>query len=196
MPMMPTPRIILLALLTVGPLLQGCAPLLFGGAVTGAAVAHDRRNVTTFVQDQAVEMELAQSLHDDPILKDSHVSVTSINRRVLLSGEVPTREAGVRAAELARAHPKVERVHNELVIAPAASLAQRATDSATTARVKSSLFKVDLPGFDPTRVKVVTERGTVYLMGLLRAAEAEAATERARRVGGVRKVVRVFELVD
>lgn len=175
---------------------QACAPLLVGGAATGVAVAHDRRSAGTVLGDQNIELSIRKRLLGDEIFKGSHINVTSYNNVVLLTGEVPTREAGLQAAQVARDTDKVRQVHNELVIAEPSSVAARSNDSLITAGVKSSLLAVNQPGFDPTRVEVTTERNVVYLMGLVSRAEADDATDRARRVTGVSKVVRLFEFVD
>jgi osmotically-inducible protein OsmY len=175
--------------------LQGCAPLLVGGAATGVAMAHDRRSAGTVLSDENIELSIRRWIAEDKTFAGSHINVTSYNNIVLLTGEVPTREIGLKAAKLARETSKVRQVHNELVIAEPSSLAARSNDGLITAGVKSMLLGVDQPGFDPTRVKVVTERNVVYLMGLLKQAEADQASERARRVQGVSKVIRLFEII-
>lgn len=177
-------------------LLQGCVPLVVGGAAATTAVIHDRRTPTTVLDDQTIEASVRKRIGAEPAFSEAHINVNSYNNAVLLTGEVPSREAGVKAAELVRGVDKVRKIHNELVIAPASTLAQRSSDTLITTGVKSSLFTVDLPKFDPTRVKVVTERGVVYLLGLVSAQEADAATDRARRVNGVQKVVRLFEITE
>lgn len=175
--------------------LQGCVPLAVGGAATGVAMAHDRRSAGTILGDQKIELAIRERILADAALKGSHISTTSYNHVVLLTGEVPSREAGRAAARIARESSNVRQVHNELVIAEPSSLSARANDSLITSGVKTLLLKVDLPGFDPTRVKVVTERNVVYLMGLVTLQEADAASEQARQVSGVAKVVRLFEII-
>jgi osmotically-inducible protein OsmY len=192
---MKTSRAIALAL-TAALGLQACVPLGVGGAATGVAVAHDRRSAGTILGDQNIELGIRERILDAASLKGSHVNITSYNHIVLLTGEVPSREAGLKAAQIARDTSKVRQVHNELVIAEPSSLAARGNDSLITSGVKTLLLKVDLPGFDPTRIKVVTERNVVYLMGLVTPAEADAASEQARQVSGVSKVVRLFEMVQ
>jgi len=191
---MPTIRpVLILVLLSL--VLQGCVPLVIGGAATGVAVVHDRRSAATILSDQDIELGIRQRLKKDPAFEGSHINVTSYNNIVLLTGEVPSREVGLAAERIAQETSKVRQVHNELVIGPPSSLAARSNDGLLTAGVKSMLLGVDLPGFDPTRVKVVTERKAVYLMGLVTAAEADAASEQARRVTGVAKVIRLFEII-
>jgi osmotically-inducible protein OsmY len=175
--------------------LQACVPLVVGGAATGAAVVHDRRSSGTILGDQGIELGIRRSLAGDKRIQGSHINITSYNHVVLLTGEVPDRETGLAAGRIARAADKVRQVHNELVITEPSSLAARSNDSLITGGVKSTLLAVDLPGFDPTRVKVVTERNVVYLLGLVTREEADAVSDRARRVSGVEKVVRLFEII-
>lgn len=175
--------------------LQACVPLAVGGAATGVAFAHDRRSAGTILGDQKIEFGIRERILDTEQLQGSHINITSYNHIVLLSGEVPDREAGLAAARIAREANNVRQVHNELVVAKPSSVTARANDSLITSGVKTLLLKVDLPGFDPTRVKVVTERNVVYLMGLVSSDEADAASEQARQVSGVAKVVRLFEII-
>jgi osmotically-inducible protein OsmY len=176
-------------------LAAGCAPLVVGtAAVTGAAVAHDRRSAGTVLDDQTIEFQALGNLHaDKELYRQAHVNVTSYNRVALLTGEAPTEELKKRAAEIVRGIEKVRRVHNEIAIAAPSSFTSRSADTLLTGRVKAAM--VGIKGFDPTRVKVVTENGVVYLMGLVTRAEAETATEAARTTSGVQRVVRIFEYV-
>lgn len=178
-------------------ILSGCAGVVIGGTATGASVVHDRRTAGTMVEDQAIEFKAIDAFSKDPAFEDAHINVTSYNTAVLLSGEVPTPELRRRAAEIVGRIDRVKKVYNELVVAPPSPLASRGTDTWITTKVKASLFRVDgFPDFDPTRVKVVTERGIVYLMGLLRPREAEAVTGTVRRISGVQKVVKLFEYIE
>lgn len=179
-------------------LLSGCAPLIVGGAAGGAAVAHDRRGFHTMLQDQGIEMNvLGYVLDHETLLQQTHINVTSYNHVVLLTGEVTKRNQATEIADYARGLKESRRVYNELAVMPESSLISRSRDSFLTAKVKADLFGVrNLPGFDPTRVKVVTERNVVYLMGLVSHAEADASSDVARRVNGVAKVVRLFEYTD
>jgi osmotically-inducible protein OsmY len=179
--------------------LTGCAGVVIGGAAVGAAsIAHDRRSTGTIVEDQSIEFKVFDQLSkDEELAKNSHINVTSYNKAVLLSGEVVTPKQRQKAEDIARRVENVKHVHNELVIAPPSSLSERSNDTLLTSKVKASLFEIDgIAGFDPTRVKVVTERGTVYLFGLLTQAEAEATTSTVRRVAGVQKVVKLFEYIN
>lgn len=183
------------ALLAIGLQLQGCAPLVVGTAATGATVAHDRRTTGSFVEDQSIELKAKAELSKDPELdKQAHLNVTSFNQVVLLSGETPTEAMRQRAQDIVSRIDKVRRVHNELLVAAPSSMMTRSSDTLITAKVKTSLFSIKgMEDFDPTRVKVVTENGTVFLMGLLSQAEAEATARAASGVSGVQRVVKLFE---
>lgn len=179
--------------------ISGCAPLVIGAAaVGGATVVHDRRTAGTMVDDQAIETKTVAALYREPdLMKQSHINVTSYNNIVLLSGETPTEAFRTRAEEITKGIEHVRRVYNELTIAAPSSYMNRSSDSWLTTQVKAHFVAVrDIKGFDPTRVKVVSENGTVYLMGLVSRREADAAAESARQVGGVQRVVKLFEYTD
>lgn len=188
----------LLSLLLPALLLQGCAAAIVTGAATTAGVAHDRRTTGTVIDDQNVELLAAKAYFQDAELNDqAHLNVTSFNGVVLLTGEAPTAALRARAEELVRPLPKVRRVVNEIAIASPSSLATRGSDTLITAKAKTALFSADgLVGSDPLHIKLVTENGSLYLMGVVRRAEANAAIESVRRVSGVQRVVNVFEYLD
>jgi osmotically-inducible protein OsmY len=190
-------RTLLMAIMTVN-LLSGCAAVIVGGAAAGASAVHERRSVGTMVDDEGIEWKVRSALHDDkPLNSQSHISVISLNGVVLLVGQTPTEALRQQATNLARGVDKVRVVHNELAIAAPNSYMTRSSDTYITSKVKTSLFKVEgHDDFDPTRVKVVTENGTVYLMGILYRSEADAAARQASEVGGVQKVVKLFEYLD
>jgi len=185
-------------LLASALLLNGCVPLVVvGGAAATASVVHDRRTAGSLVEDSAIELRVLDGLSKEKDLKkQSHINVTSYEAIVLLSGETPTEKFRTRAGEIARAQKEVRRVHNELVIAAPSSMMTRSSDSVITTKVKSALFKVKVSGFDPTRVKVVTENGTVFLMGLLYRKEASEVTDNARKVSGVQRIVTLYRYLD
>lgn len=184
---------IIVALLLAVPFLHGCAPLVVGGAAaTGVVVAEDRRTVGTITEDQAIEFKASSRLGDK--IKGANINVTSYNRRVLLTGEVPDAAAKANAEKIALAVDNVRDVFNELHVGPSSALSARANDAYITSLVKARF--VDAQRFSPIHVKVVTEANAVYLMGLVTRKEADAATEVARTTRGVRRVVRVFEYLD
>ena len=187
----------LLALATaVGALsaaVSGCVPLVLGGAaVGGTMVATDRRASSTLLDDQGIEMRVGRQIYD-AVSGSSHVNVTSWAGRVLLTGEVQTEQDKQRAEQVARGVANVREVINELGVMPSSGLGTRSSDSFVTSKVKSAL--AGTANVSVKDVKVITERGTTYLMGRVTAAEGEAATEAVRSVSGVERVIRVFEYV-
>jgi osmotically-inducible protein OsmY len=174
--------------------LTACVPLVMGGgAAVGAMVAVDRRTSGTQLEDETIELRTANRIRD--LLGDrGHVNVTSWNRQVLLTGEVPAPEDRQKIEQIALSGENVRSVVNELVAAPNASLSQRSNDTLITGKVKASF--VDAKDIMSSAFKVVTERGIVYLMGRVTQREATRATEITRGVGGVVKVVRVFEIIS
>jgi osmotically-inducible protein OsmY len=182
----------LIALLGILTLLNACAAVVVGGAATGVNVAHDRRTTGTFIEDEAIELKSLKTLSDDKELSSQiHLNVTSFNTIVLVSGEAPTEDLRRQAIEIIRSIPKVSHVHDEITIAGPSSLMSRSGDTLITTKVKTKLIVEK--NLDGTHVKVVTENGVVYLMGLLNREDADKATEIARQTGGVQKVVKLFQ---
>ncbi|MCG8429480.1 MAG: BON domain-containing protein [Chromatiales bacterium] len=187
---------IALIVLTAVTLLQGCAAIVVGGAATGVAVIHDRRSAGTVIDDQGIELKMATLISEDGDLgKHGHVNATSYNYVLLLTGQAENEQYRSRYQQLTSKIPGVKKVVNEIQVAPNTSLTQRTTDTYTTSKAKVALAKIELPGFDPTRIKVVTENGVVYLLGLVTAEEANAAVEKIRYLRGVKQVVKVFEYI-
>ena len=171
-------------------LLSGCAPLLVGGAVMTSVVAVDRRTTGTQIEDEAIELKVASAINKE--LGDRvHLNVTSYNRRALLTGEVRSEADRARATLLAQSQENVKDVVNDLMVGPPSSLTQRTKDTVITGQVKAAFL--DAKDLQSNAVKVITERGVVYLMGRVTTREAQRATDIARGIGGVAKVVRVFE---
>lgn len=188
-------RLVTLTLLTLvlGAGLSACAPLLVGGAVTGAFVATDRRTSGAQLEDQGIELRASNRLREQLGNRGS-VSVTSFNRQVLLTGEVNTEQDKVQAERTVTAVENVRGVANELDVAPKASFTQMSTDTVTTGLVKAAMLDArDIIG---SAFKVVTVRGTVYLMGRVTQREADRATDITRNVTGVNRVVRVLEIIS
>lgn len=183
----------LAASLAAASLLSACAPLIVGGAVAGAALmVTDRRTSGTQVEDQSIELKALTRVRE-AIGERGHVNTTSYNRLVLLTGEVPT-EADRAAVEQAISRIEgVKSVVNELAVMGNSSVTSRSNDTILTSKVKASF--VDAKDLFATAFKVVTERGTVYLMGRVTEREANRASDIARGVAGVQKVVRVFEII-
>ena len=180
-----------LALATLASM-QGCIALLGVGAVAGGLSLNDRRTGGTQIEDQSIELKSGGRLRE-AIGEKGHVNVTSYNRIVLISGEVPT-DADKAAAEKAIAGIEgVTNVVNELEVGPNSTISTRSSDTVITTRVKSGLL--DAKDVQASAIKVVTERGNVYLMGRVTEREAVRASEIARAQPSVMKVVRVFEIL-
>ncbi|HSC22580.1 MAG TPA: BON domain-containing protein [Casimicrobiaceae bacterium] len=179
---------------TASPLLSGCVTLVIGAAVAGTAmVVADRRSVGAQADDESIELKISNNIggsFGDRV----HVNATSYNGIVLLTGEVPTAELKTQVEQIARTTPKVRRVDDELAVGAVTSLGARSNDSYITSKVKARF--VEANKFPPNRVKVVTEREVVYLMGLVTHAEGDAAAQIAATTSGVIRVVKLFEYLD
>lgn len=172
--------------------LQGCAVAAVGAATTGVAMATDRRTAGSIVDDQAIEVKALHALSQKKELwKQSHIAVMSYNNIVLLTGQVPSEEFKREAEATVREIPKVAQIHNELSIGQPVSLGIRSQDSWITTQIKGKLLSTK--GLRSNHVKVNTEDGVVYLMGLTHKEEQMTATEISRTVEGVQKVVQIFE---
>jgi len=173
--------------------LPGCAPLIIGGAMVGGVlVATDRRTTGAQVEDQGIELRAAAAVRELATL--GHVNVTSYNRMLLLTGEVPDEAQRARVEQTVARVENVRQVINELAVAGNSSATSRANDALLSTKVKASF--VDAKDVFANAVKVTTERGNVYLMGRLTEREAARAADLASRVPGVARVVRVFELIS
>ncbi|MBK1716483.1 BON domain-containing protein [Thiocystis violacea] len=181
-------------IVSLGLAVTGCAPLIVGGAVAGASAVYDRRHYQVVLDDQRIELAAMQALSQDPDIRDrARIAVTSYNHSALLTGQADSEAIAQRAGDLVSRIPKVTRVIDEIGIGASVGMARTSDDALITSRAKLELTSIDLPDFNPTRVKVVTENGVVYLMGLVSPSEAEAAAERIRYVPGVRQVIKLFE---
>ncbi len=178
---------------TVVVSLSACAPLMIGSAVGGAMVATDRRTSGAQLEDQGIELRATNRLRDQ-LGERGNVSVTSYNRQVLLTGEVPTEADKAAVEKTVAGVDNVRGIVNELAVLGASSLTQRSSDTLITGRVKAAM--VDARDLSANAVKVVTTRGTVYLMGRVTQREADRATEITRNTQGVQRVVRVLEIIS
>ena len=190
------PRLLMLSVLCAATLAAGlsaCAPLVLGGAAMGTLGVIDRRTSGAQLEDEGIEFRSSNRLRE--ALGDSaHVNITSYNRQVLLTGEVPNAQSRQLAEQITGKVENGRAIVNELAVMGSASLVQRSSDTLTTGKVKASL--VDAKDLYASAFKVVTERGTVYLMGRVTQREANRATEITRTVGGVQKVVRILEIIS
>ena len=173
--------------------LASCAaPLMFGGVIGGAMVASDRRSTGIQVEDEGIEQRSATAIRENFGSKE-HISITSYNRQVLITGEVSTDTVRRQVESLIGRVENVRAVVNELVVGAASSSSDRASDAVLVAKVKASM--VDTEDVFANVYKVVGERGTIYLMGRVTQREAKRATDVVRGVSGVKRVVRVFEYI-
>lgn len=182
-----------LAAVALAGSLSACAPLLVGGAAVGTLVAIDRRTPGAQLEDETIELRAASRLRES-LGNRVHVNVTSYNRQVLLTGEVPDEATRQTVDQVVAKVENVRAVVNELGIMPPTSLSQRSNDILVSGKMKASL--IDARDLQSNAFKVVTERGVLYLMGRVTAREAERATQIARGIGGVTRVVRVFEIIS
>lgn len=188
----------LLILLLVVPLLASCAAAAIGAVAAGGAAGHDRRSFGRVVDDSAIELGIYDNLNKDKELAlKNNVEIVVYNGVVLMVGEVRTQELKDRAEAKVREIEGVGRVVNELRIEPSPGMISATRDKWITGRAKVALLDiVDLPDFDPSRVNVTTENSVVYLMGLVSRTEADRVVEIVRDIGGVERVVKVFEYTD
>ena len=189
-------KIILTSLLSTTIILTSCTPVVVGGAiVTGISVANDRRSAGQVIDDKIISAQIRREIHQN-INNDKHIKVMTYNGVVLLAGEAETNKDRIKAEDIAASINGVVKVVNELHDTIPTNLKRRTKDSYITSKAKSSLIKIDLDGFNPTRVKIMTVRGHVYLMGKVSSQESEAVVEKIRNLRGVRKVIKVFEYLD
>ena len=187
--------VVLAALLVAG--LTACAPVIIGGAlVTGVNIAHDRRSAGQVLDDKIITASVKNEIRKS-LIDDSRIKVESYNGVVLLAGEVKTDTDRVKAEDSAALKDGVINVVNELkLVDEIASLGRRSKDKYISSKAKTSLLKINMEGFDPSRVKITTANREVYLMGIVSRDEADAVVERIRHLRGVDRVVKIFEYSD
>ena len=188
-----TPLRALVAALLMSLGLSACAPVMVGGFVGSAMVASDRRTSGALVEDEGIEQRASAAMRENFGDKNAHVNITSYNRQVLITGEVANERIRAQVEQLVSKVPNVRSIVNELGIGPVSTVSERSNDSLITARVKASM--IDSTDIFASVFKVITERGTVYLMGRVTQNEAARATDIARGVPSVKRVVRVFEYI-
>ena len=179
------------------PLLGGCAAAVVATTATVASTMHDRRTTATVMDDQEIKLRARATLSKHPeISEHSRIHVTSFNRRVLIFGQAESRELADKFAHLVSRQPKLKSVYNEVEIRPRADNLDISKDSALTSKIKGSLWQISIKGFNPTRVKVSTTLGNVYLLGLVTPEEGPAVIEHVRGISGVKKVIEIFEYLE
>ena len=178
----------------LAPFLQSCIPLIIGAGVgAGVMMAEDRRSSGTVLEDKTVEIKAGNRI-TEKYGEQVNINVTSFNRFVLLSGQAPTDEIKQDVSVLVLEVPNVRNIQNEIVVAGISSKTSRASDALLTSRVKGRLAQNK--EVSANNVKVVSENGTVFLMGLVTRAEAETASQTAATTSGAQRVVKVFEYLD
>ena len=186
-----------LGLCLVSFMLCSCAPIVLGGAATGVVVATDRRSASVVIDDKTLQFNVLSSLFREKyVYQNSHINATAYNGAILLTGEARDQSVRQQAESIASRVAGVQRVYNYIVIGPTSSFSNRTYDTTQTAKVKTALLDVDIAGFNPSRVKVVTEHGVTYLMGLVSESESNAAIGVAQKVSGVVRVVSLFEISE
>ncbi len=176
-------------------LLQGCAGILVAGGAAGASMAGDRRTTGTLVEDQAIEFKAVNAIFGDQELADkARINATSYNGLLLLTGQTPTEELRDRAVSRVTNIDKVKRVHNEITLGEPISFQVNSKDSWITTRIKSTLLGTKNIGAN--HIKVVTDSGVVYMMGLVTHTEADIASDIASNVDGTQRVIKIFEYID
>lgn len=190
----------ILILLLALPLLHGCFAVVAGGAVAGANVVHDRRSFGRVLEDRNLQLSVLDKINRDKAMvrDNNHVKVVVYDGIMLLCGQVRSAQLKQRAQAVAESFEGIDRLVNDIEVTDEPQgFWRRRQDNAQSARVKTALLDItSMPGFDPTRINVTAAHGVVYLMGLVTHEEDNAATEIARNVGGVDKVVKVFEYTD
>jgi osmotically-inducible protein OsmY len=172
--------------------LSGCIGVVLGGAAGGASVVNDPRTAGSLVEDESIELKAGNLLRGDKELaQQTHINVTSYNQIVLVSGEAPTEDMRTRVFDLVKGIEKVRTAHNEITIAAPSPVSSRTTDSWLTTSVKAKI--VGAKELNAIKIKVVTEAGTVYLMGLVKQDEGDLAAQLASQTAGVQRVVKLFE---
>ena len=184
-----------LFLFFIAPYLAGCAIAAGGGSAAAGYSTLDRRTTGTIIEDQAIEIKAYRAIAADKELDEqTHINITSYNTAVLVTGESPVDEMRQKIVSIVSAVDKVKHVYNEITIAAPSSMVSRSSDVYITTKVKTKLFADKI--LSGLVIKVNTEKGVVYLMGIVSQEEAEIATNIARETGGVQKVVKLFKYTD
>jgi len=183
--------LLLFGILIAAAPMQGCVPIVLGaGGAAAYSSLEDRRSTGTQIDDESIEVRASNRI-SDRFGSNAHVNVTSYNRIALLTGEVPDERSREEAEKIVRAVPQVREVTNDLQVAGISSYMARTNDSYLTTKVRGRLL--DTKRASPVHIKVVSESGVVYLMGVVTEAEADEVVDIARNTGGVHKVVKIFE---
>jgi osmotically-inducible protein OsmY len=175
--------------------LMGCAAAVVPVAATGMAVANDRRTTGTIIDDKSIEVKAMHALsHTPEIWRQCHITAVSYNNIVVLVGQAPTEALKQQAESIISEIPKIQRIHNELCVEAPNSLAQRSKDAWITTQIKGKMLGSKT--VKVSRIKVITENNVVYLMGLVTPAEEKSATDIAREIPDVEKIIQIFEYIS
>lgn len=174
-------------------MLPGCG-VFIAGMATGSLVGYDTRDWQTWMDDQAIRKKISAAIKKDPAFAKSHITVTSFNRTVLLTGQAPASALRLKAEKISKQERLAIQIYNEITVGAPTSLATRSHDTWLTTKVKSQLLAI--PDLKSNAIKVLTENGSVYLMGHLTHLQAQVAVETARSIAGVKRVVKVFKYVQ
>lgn len=185
-------RYLMLPVVVLATLLSSCAPILFGGAVSGGVVATSNRTTGAFIEDEGIEIKSLRILVQE-IGDQARYSVVSINRVVLVVGQAPDDDLRNKIINIVSDQENVRRVIDEIVIGPEISFRRQATDALITTKIKAKLLQIQEESFSSLDIKVLTEDGVVYLLGLVSKNNAAKAVDTARRTSGVKRVVKAFE---
>lgn len=183
----------LILVAALGTQLTACVPVVAGGAAAGGLIAADRRSTGAYLEDQEIELKAEKAINDN-LKENVHANVTSYNRRVLITGEVSNEANKAKAESVVRPIQNVNRINNQLVIGANSTISSRTNDTYITSKVKTKFISENK--FAANLVKVVTENGTVFLMGMVTHKEGDDAAEIASKVSDVKKVVKDFEYID
>ncbi len=184
-----------LFLATTAAILQGCVTAAVVGVVGGAAIANDNRSIGKLIDDQKIELTAHAKLAEvEGLAKNTNLQVVSVNGKVLIVGQAPNSYLKNLAIKTLNNVDGIEQIHDQIRISNTIAVTTKSNDIWLTSKVKTALFGSD--DVDATNIKVVTENGEVFLLGLVRASEANAAVDVARNIGGVNRVFKMFEYID
>ena len=183
----------LILVAALGTQLTACVPVVAGGAAVGGLVAADRRSTGAYLEDQEIELKAEKAINDN-LKENVHANVTSYNRRVLITGEVSNEANKAKAESVVKPIQNVNRINNQLVIGANTTISSRTNDAYITSKVKTKFISENK--FAANLGKVVTENGTVFLLGMVTHKEGDDAAEIASKVSNVKKVVKDFEYID
>ena len=172
--------------------LQGCTSAIVTGGVISASIIHDRRSIGAIIDDQSIEFKACYKLFNDKeIHLKSHINITSFNGIMLITGETLTKKLKNKISDKVKYIPKVRQIHNELIIGAPSALTSRSSDAWITSKVKAKITAAD--NINSMYVKVITEQGIVYLMGILTNNEANQVLKVVTKSAGVQRVIKIFE---